>query len=144
MTIQMSSADELEVTDEEFQFYKEKLQSNVKEYLELDEQIVALKKAVKERNDSRKKLSEEILDIMKKIDINHMNIKDGKLVSKVTNNFKSITKRTLNDSLQNIFKNDDEALQKAFNTILENREKVEKITLKHVKNKGINFYTLLL
>ena len=67
-----------------------------------------------------------------------MNIKDGKLVSKVTNNFKSITKRTLNDSLQNIFKNDDEALQKAFNTILENREKVEKITLKHVKNKGIN------
>jgi hypothetical protein len=138
MTIQMSSADELEVTDEEFQFYKDKLQSNVKEYLELDEQIVALKKAVKERNDSRKKLSEEILDIMKKIDINHMNIKDGKLVSKVTNNFKSITKRTLNDSLQNIFKNDDEALQKAFNTILENREKVEKITLKHVKNKGIN------
>jgi DNA-binding MltR family transcriptional regulator len=134
----MSSADELEVTDEEFQFYKEKLQSNVKEYLELDEQIVALKTAVKERNDSRKKLSEEILDIMKKIDINHMNIKDGKLVSKVTNNFKSITKQSLNDSLQNIFKNDDEALQKAFNTILENREKVEKITLKHVKNKGIN------
>lgn len=134
----MSSADELEVTDEEFQFYKEKLQSNVKEYLELDEQIVALKKAVKERNDSRKKLSEEILDIMKKIDINHMNIKDGKLVSKVTNNFKSLTHRSLNDSLQNIFKNDDEALQKAFNTILENREKVEKITLKHVKNKGIN------
>jgi len=138
MTIQMSSADELEVTDEEFQFYKDKLQSNVKEYLELDEQIVALKKAVKERNDSRKKLSEEILDIMKKIDINHMNIKDGKLVSKVTNNFKSLTQRSLNDSLQNIFKNDDEALQKAFNTILENREKVEKITLKHVKNKGIN------
>jgi hypothetical protein len=138
MTIQMSSADELEITDEEFQFYKEKLQSNVKEYLELDEQIVALKKAVKERNDSRKKLSEEILDIMKKIDINHMNIKDGKLVSKVTNNFKSLTHRSLNDSLQNIFKNDDEALQKAFNTILENREKVEKITLKHVKNKGIN------
>ena len=134
----MSSADELEITDEEFQFYKEKLQSNVKEYLELDEQIVALKKAVKERNDSRKKLSEEILDIMKKIDINHMNIKDGKLVSKVTNNFKSLTHRSLNDSLQNIFKNDDEALQKAFNTILENREKVEKITLKHVKNKGIN------
>ena len=134
----MSSADELEVTDEEFQFYKEKLQSNVKEYLELDEQIVALKKAVKERNDSRKKLSEEILDIMKKIDINHMNIKDGKLVSKVTNNFKSLTHRSLNDSLQNIFKNDDEALQKAFNTILENREKVEKISLKHVKNKGIN------
>lgn len=134
----MSSADELEITDEEFQFYKEKLQSNVKEYLELDEQIVALKKAVKERNDSRKKLSEEILDIMKKIDINHMNIKDGKLVSKVTNNFKSLTHRSLNDSLQNIFKNDDEALQKAFNTILDNREKVEKITLKHVKNKGIN------
>ncbi len=33
------SADEFGMSNEEFQFFKEKLQKNVKEYLELEEQI---------------------------------------------------------------------------------------------------------
>ena len=49
---------------------------------------------------------------MKKLDLNHMNIKDGKLVYKVTNNFKGITQRSLADSLQSVFNNDDENLLK--------------------------------
>ena len=108
------SADEFGMSAEEFQFFKEKLQKNVKEYLELEEQITALKKAVKERTESRKRLSEEILENMKKLDLNHMNIKDGKLVYKVTNNYKSITQKALSESLQSVFKNNDEAAQEAF------------------------------
>ena len=47
-----------------------------------------------------------------------MNIKDGKLVYKVTNNFKGITQRSLADSLQSVFNNDDEEnlLRKTKNT----------------------------
>ena len=103
------SADEFGMSQEEFQFFKEKLQKSVKEYLELEEQITALKAIVKERNETRKTLSAEILENMKKLDLNHMNIKDGKLVYKVTNNFKGITQRSLADSLQTVFNNDDEA-----------------------------------
>jgi len=132
------SADEFGMSQEEFQFFKEKLQKSVKEYLELEEQITALKSAVKDRNESRKKLSAEILENMKKLDLNHMNIKDGKLVYKVTNNYKGITQRTLADSLQTVFNNDDEAAQEAFKKILETRERVEKIHLKHVKNRALN------
>ena len=51
-----------------------------------------------------------------------MNIKDGKLVYKVTNNFKGITQRSLADSLQTVFNNDDEIAQEAFKKILESRE----------------------
>ena len=74
---------------------------------------------------------------MKKLDLNHMNIKDGKLVYKVTNNFKGITQRSLADSLQSVFNNDDEAAQEAFKKILESRERVEKVQLKHVKKRGL-------
>lgn len=131
------SADEFGMSQEEFQFFKEKLQKSVKEYLELEEQITALKAAVRERNETRKTLSAEILENMKKLDLNHMNIKDGKLVYKVTNNFKGITQRTLADSLQTVFNNDDEAAQEAFKKILESRERVEKVQLKHVKKRGL-------
>ena len=131
------SADEFGMSQEEFQFFKEKLQKSVKEYLELEEQITALKAAVRERNETRKTLSAEILENMKKLDLNHMNIKDGKLVYKVTNNFKGITQRSLADSLQTVFNNDDEAAQEAFKKILESRERVEKVQLKHVKKRGL-------
>ena len=131
------SADEFGMSQEEFQFFKEKLQKSVKEYLELEEQITALKAAVRERNETRKTLSAEILENMKKLDLNHMNIKDGKLVYKVTNNFKGITQRSLADSLQTVFNTDDEAAQEAFKKILESRERVEKVQLKHVKKRGL-------
>ena len=131
------SADEFGMSQEEFQFFKEKLQKSVKEYLELEEQITALKAAVRERNETRKTLSAEILENMKKLELNHMNIKDGKLVYKVTNNFKGITQRTLADSLQSVFNNDDDAAQEAFKKILESRERVEKVQLKHVKKRGL-------
>ena len=38
-----------ESEEEEFQFYKNKLQQNVKEYLSIDDEIKALNKAVLER-----------------------------------------------------------------------------------------------
>ena len=84
----------------DFQFYKENLQSSVKEYLSLDDQIKALNKAVKERRDRKKKLSESILSLMKQFEINNMNTSNGKLVYSVTKtkeplNRKSLT-RTLN------------------------------------------------
>lgn len=138
----MASADEFGLTDEQFQFYKEKLQKSVKEYLDLEEQITALKKAAKERAESRKKISADILDTMKKLELNHMNIKDGKLVYKETNSFKTITQKNLADSLVSVFNNDDIAAQQAFKKILENREKVTKVELKHVKARKKNGLTL--
>ena len=126
---------EAQISDEEFQFYKNKLQTNVKDYLELDEQIIALKKAVKERTSRKKELSEKILDSMKKIDINHLNVKDGRLVYKVTNSAKGISKNTLVNGLQELFQNNDDKVSNALKTILDSRERVEKVSLHRVKLK---------
>ena len=134
--------DAVSMNDEEFQFLKNKLQQSVKEYLSLDEQIAALRKGLKERNAKKSETSNEILDIMKKLGIDNLNVKDGKLVSKTSTRNKVISKATLVDGLGELFKDDDVKLQNAMKTILEKRQKVEVTSLKHVKNKQKNLNLL--
>jgi len=134
--------DAISMTDEEFNFFKNKLQQKVKDYLSLDEQISALRKGLKERNSKKNEVSNEILEIMKKLSIDNLNVKDGKLVSKTSTRSKVLSKSTLVDGLADIFKNDDEKLQTAMKTILEKRQKVEVTSLKHVKNKKNNLSIL--
>ena len=128
------SANEM-LSDDEFQFYKQELQKNVKEYLTLEDELEALKKAVKERSASRKEKSEAIIDLMKKIDINHLNIKEGRLGCKTTKVTKHLTNKHLQDTLGQIFKGDDVAMTQALSTILNTRETREKVELKHYKKK---------
>lgn len=142
MTDTAEEKDVISMNDEEFQFFKNKLQQSVKEYLSLDEQISALRKGLKERNTKKSEISNEILDIMKKLGIDNLNVKDGRLVSKTSVVNKTISKSTLVDGLSDIFKNDDQKLQDAMKTILEKRQKVEKTSLKHVKNKKNNLSIL--
>ena len=42
------------MSEEEFQFFKNKLKIEVREYLDLDDQIKALNKALKERREKKK------------------------------------------------------------------------------------------
>ena len=134
--------DAVSMTDDEFNFFKNKLQQKVKEYLSLDEQIAALRKGLKERNSKKSDISNEIIDIMKKLNIDNLNVKDGKLVSKTSTRNKTLSKATLVDGLSDIFKNDDSKLQDAMKTILEKRQKVEVTSLRHVKSKKNNLSIL--
>ena len=129
----MSAAEE--ITDDEFQFYKQELQKNVKEYLQLEDELEALRKAAKERAASKKEVCDKIIDLMQKIDITHLNIKEGRLGTKVTKVRKSVTNKHLQDTLGQIFKGDDTAVSQALTTILNTREQTERIELKHYKRK---------
>lgn len=122
------------MNNDEFQICKTELTTQVKEYLELDEQIAALNKAIRERRKKKSTLSNSILDNMKKIDVHHMNVKDGKLIYNVTNNRQGLTKKTLLSGLQNYFNNEEKALEVA-KTIMENRKRIEKVSLKYSKQK---------
>ena len=124
-----------DITDDEFQFYKQELQKFVKEYLKLGDELDALKKAAKERAASKKEVSEKIIDLMQKIDINHLNIKEGRLGTKTTKVTKGVTNKHLQDTLGQIFKGDDVAVTQALSTILNTREKTERVELKHYKRK---------
>lgn len=123
----------------ENQSFKTQLKQIVKEYLDIDNEIATLQKALKERKDKKEKLSKMILGTMKNKDIQQMNVNNEKLVYSVTQYKTPLTKPYLNNILTNYFKNEDKA-QNVVEHILDNRSRVEKVKLKRVgdKKKKIN------
>jgi hypothetical protein len=122
--------------EDDFQFYKENLKSNVKEYLEIDDYIKALNKALKEKRNQKKKLQENILESMQKFEIDNMNTKNGKLVYSKTTAKKGLNKQNLLSGLLLYFQNNEDNAKDACTLIMENRPKVEKISLKRTINKA--------
>lgn len=123
----------------ENQSFKTQLKQIVKEYLDIDNEIATLQKALKERKDKKEKLSKLILGTMKTQDIQQMNINNEKLVYQVTQYKTPLTKPYLNNVLSEFFKSEDKA-QTVVDHILGNRSRVEKVKLKRVgeKKKNLN------
>lgn len=130
-----------EMSEQEFQFCKEQLKSNVKTYLELDDQIKALNKAVVERRKQKNKLTNEILEMMGKFEIDNMNTKNGRLIYSVTKTTKPLNKSNLLTGLNIYFNNEDQA-KSVTKIVLDNREKINKIKLKRTINKNTNNLSL--
>lgn len=130
----MENIIQAEMSQQEFQFYKDNLRENVKEYLDIDDQIKALNKAIVERRKQKSKLSEDILTMMNKFEIDNMNTKNGRLIYSVSNTSKPLSKKNLIDGLNVYFKNEDTA-KSVSQIVLDSRPKVEKITLKRTINK---------
>tara|TARA_Y100000590_G_scaffold179768_1_gene204939 strand:- start:32832 stop:33221 length:390 start_codon:yes stop_codon:yes gene_type:complete len=128
------SDDDLNMTDDEFSILKDALQDNIKDYIQLDNEINVLKAHIKDKSAKRKEISSKIMESMEKIDIDHINVKEGRLVYKVTNGFKTISKKTITNSLKKIF-NDDEKFQEALKTILSTREEKETKSISFKPNK---------
>ena len=120
---------------------KEQLQTAVKEWLHIDEQLTKLKKAVKERKNRKKELDVFILELMKQNDITHMNISDGKLVYSKSRNYKSLSKNHMAQKISEYLE-DPEKGRELCEMIMKSRDVVEKINLKRrfnrKKTKGID------
>ncbi len=118
----------------EFQFFKTQLKTDVKQYLEIDDEISALNKALKERRKTKAKLADSILGIMKKFEVDNMNTKNGRLIYSVSKQKKPLNKDNIIKGL-NIYFNDIEKAKNATKIVLENRGTVEKVKLKRTINK---------
>ena len=123
-----------EMTEQEFQFCKDQLKINVKMYLDMDDQIKALNKAIVERRKKKNELSEEILGTMKKFEIDNMNTKNGKLIYSTTKSTKPLNKNNLITGLNLYFQDEDKA-KNVSKIVLDNRDKVEKVKLRRTINK---------
>ena len=123
-----------EMTEQDFQFCKDQLKLNVKSYLEIDDQIKALNKAIAERRKKKKELSEEILSTMKKFEIDNMNTKNGRLIYSVNKRSKPLNKTNLISGLNIYFKN-EEISKNVSKIVLNNRETVDKVNLRRTINK---------
>jgi hypothetical protein len=109
---------------------KEDFTNNVKEYLELEEQISKLNIALRERRTKLKALSSMILKNMENNDIHNINIKNGLLVYKNNTVYKGLNKKNLISGLSIYFNNDKQKTTAATTTVMENRERIQKIKLK--------------
>ena len=130
-----------EMSEQDFQFCKDQLKSNVKSYLEIDDQIKALNKAISERRKQKIKLNDEILNTMKKFEIDNMNTKNGRLIYSVTKTSKPLNKTNLLKGL-NIYFNNEDTSKAVTKIVLDNREKVEKVKLRRTINKKTNNLSL--
>ena len=118
---------------------KTKLREAVNQFLEIDNQIITLQKAIKERRKKKEELSKVILHTMKNNDIDQMNLKGDRLIYQVSEYKTPINKNYLNSVLNKYFNNNEEKTNDLIEEIFNNREKVEKVRLKRVteKDKGL-------
>ena len=127
-----------ELTENQFQFLREKLQKEVKSYIEIDDKIKALQKAQKEYKKTKDTLSYSILDIMKKFEINDMNIKSGKLIYNEKTSKKPLNRKNLLSGLTLYFNEDVDKAKSCSEFVLDKREDITKVTLKRTVNKNTN------
>lgn len=109
---------------------KEELISHIKEWIKSDNEILKLKKSLKEQNENKKNLTLSLMNVMKTNKIDCFDINGGALVYKQTKVKKPINKKVLLESLQNYYKNDPNIAEEITKHILDNREEHIKETIK--------------
>jgi hypothetical protein len=114
---------------------KEQLVNNIKEWIKIDGEILNLKAVIKEKNNKKKLLTNELVDVMKKNEIDCFDINGGALVYKKNKVKKPINGKTLLAALQNYYKEQPTIAEDLTKHILNSREEQVKETIKRkVKN----------
>ena len=111
---------------------KEILVRNIRQWVKLDNEIIALKKEENQRKNEKKEINNTLIEVMKNNEIDCIDIKDGQLCYTKKNVKKPITKKVLLNILAKYFEGDIEKAEEANEFILNNREEVikESITRK--------------
>ena len=109
--------------------------SNVKSWIELDDDIKTLTEALKGRKKKKEEITPGLMKFMSNYQINDLNTKDGQLKFSKTNVAKPLSKKYLMERIGNFFKNYDKG-EEVVNFVYENREKEEKFKLRRVIKKS--------
>lgn len=114
---------------------KEELVNNIKEWMKMDTEITKLQKELKERKNKKKVLTDSLVTVMKKNEIDCFDINGGSLVYKKNKTKKPINGKTLMTALQNYYSTDPNKAEDLTKFILENREEKINETIKMKLNK---------
>jgi Family of unknown function (DUF5760) len=115
---------------------KEELVLNIKEWMKMDTEIAALQQEMKERKNKKKLLTEQLMTVMKKNDIDCFDINGGSLVYKKNKIKKPINAKTLMMTLQSYFESSPAKAEELTKFILDNREEQVKENIRLCKLKG--------
>ena len=119
---------------------KEHLVNNIKEWIHYDNEIKKLKKEVKIRKEKQKKLTDDIVKVMKAKEIDCFDLNDGKLIYSQSRTKQTINKQHIMNCLEKYFKEngDENMITDLTNFILENREIKVKETIRRKIEKNID------
>ena len=102
---------------------KEELITKIKEWITYDDNIKNLQKQIKESRAEKKKLTDNLIDIMKTNEIDCFDVNNGKLLFCKNKVKQSINKKTVLASLEEYFRNIPSVNPEKINKfIFENRE----------------------
>ncbi len=107
---------------------------NVNEWMTLDDDIIKLQNAIKERKIKKNELTPQIMKFMDKFKVNDLNTGNGKLKFTRSLQTKPLNKDFLTSRLSDFFKDFSKG-EKAALFILENRDKTEVMRLRRVQTK---------
>ena len=106
---------------------------NVKEWLDVDEQIRELEKQIKELKATRnKKLEPKITGFMRSFNISDLNTDSGKLRCNERNTRAPVSKKSIKESLEKVLTS-TEQIDSAMDDIYLNRQVITKYKLSKVK-----------
>ena len=114
---------------------KEHLIKTIKEWVRLDNDIRKLQKEEKQRKDDKKNISNVLMEIMKKNEIDVFDINDGQICYAKKNIKKPITQKILMNVLSDYFKGDMLKATELNEYIRDNREEVIQETIVRKINK---------
>ncbi len=114
---------------------KEQLVNNIKEWIKMDTEITELKAQIKDRNNRKKTLTENLVTVMKTNKIDCFDINGGALVYKTNRIKKPINGKTLLAALQNFYKSDPKMAEDLTKHVLDSREEQIKETIKRKIDK---------
>ena len=114
---------------------KEQLVNNIKEWIKIDNDITKLKAEIKENNNKKKALTENLVTVMKTNQIDCFDINGGALVYKTNKVKKPINGKTLLSALQNYYKTDPKIAEELVKHVMDSREEQIKETIKRKIDK---------
>ena len=114
---------------------KEQLVNNIKEWIKMDNEIAQLKNEIKERNNKKKALTENLVYVMKTNQIDCFDINGGALVYKTNKVKKPINGKTLLAALQNYYKTDAKMAEELAKHVMDSREEQIKETIRRKIDK---------
>ena len=114
---------------------KEELIQTIREWVKLDNEIIQLQKEIATRKKDKIKISTQLMDIMKKNEIDCFDIKDGQILYNKRNVKRPITKKILNEILVKFYNGDYMKATELNEFIMQNRGEVTKETILRKINK---------
>jgi len=124
--------DETQMTESMNEIMLEEFKKNVQNWMTIDNQMKRLAAATKQIKNKKKEMNEKILDFMVRYNIEDLNTKEGIIRYKKTFVKETLTQKMIKDKLNDIFKDNNTNLEKV-NEIFNNRDKVEKTSLRRLK-----------